>query len=100
MAQNGSGFSKDNTHIFYIIVKNKEERTKLIKHLEKKGINAIFHYVPLHSSPLGRKFCRTVGDLPNTTNLSERVLRLPLYYEMTEEQVYTVATEIKNFYQT
>jgi dTDP-4-amino-4,6-dideoxygalactose transaminase len=89
----------NNAHIFYIIVKDKEERTRLIKHLKKNGVDAVFHYVPLHSSPAGMKFGRTAGELLNTIGLSERILRLPLYYEMTEEQVYMVTRKIKDFYQ-
>lgn len=91
--------NNSNGHIFYIITRSLEERGRLIDYLKQNGIWAVFHYVPLHSSPAGRKYGRTVGDLPNTIDLSERVLRLPLYHEMTEEQVYTVAAEIKNFYQ-
>ena len=91
--------NNSNGHIFYIIIRSLEERGRLIDYLKQNGIWAVFHYVPLHSSPAGRKYGRAVGDLPNTIDLSERVLRLPLYHEMTEEQVYTVAAEIKNFYQ-
>ena len=90
--------NNSNGHIFYIIAASLEERSELITYLKNKNIHAVFHYIPLHSSPAGRKYGRTVGDLPNTIDLSERVLRLPLYYEMTEEQIYTVAAEIKNFY--
>ena len=98
MAKRDSKYFKNNGHIFYIIVKDIAERTRLIKHLKKNNIKAVFHYVPLHSSPVGRKYCMTVGDLPNTIDLSERVLRLPLYYEMTGEQVHTVTSEIRKFY--
>ena len=89
----------NNGHLFYIIVKDNEERTRLIKYLKKNGINSVFHYVPLHSSPAGRRFGRTDGDLSNTIDLSERVLRLPLYYEMTEDQLKRVVKALQEFYE-
>ncbi|VEN73911.1 TDP-4-oxo-6-deoxy-D-glucose transaminase [Candidatus Desulfarcum epimagneticum] len=89
---------KNNGHIFYIIAKNAQERTRLIKRLRENNITAVFHYVPLHLSPAGKKYGRSVGDLPNTIELSERVLRLPLFYEMEDSQVYEVVSAIKNFY--
>lgn len=87
-----------NGHIFYIITGSLEERTKLIKYLDGKGINAIFHYVPLHLSPAGIKYGRIAGNLKNTNDLSSRVLRLPLFYEMKQNQVYEVVERIKEFY--
>jgi len=99
IATSDSEFSRNNGHIFYIIVKDAEERMKLIERLSENNIISVFHYVPLHSSPAGRKYGRTVGDLPNTIQLSERVLRLPLFYEMTEKQVESVAGVLKRFYE-
>ena len=90
--------NNSNGHIFYIIVKDIEERTRLIKHLSKNNINSVFHYIPLHSSPAGRKYGRVVGDLFHTTNLSDRVLRLPLFYEMREDQVEGVVKALQGFY--
>lgn len=87
-----------NGHIFYIITRSFEERTSLIEYLKEKNINAVFHYVPLHSSPAGRKYGRSVGDLFNTTDLSNRVLRLPLFYEMSNDQVEFVVEAIQMFY--
>lgn len=87
-----------NGHIFYIITGSLEERSRLISYLKSKKINAVFHYIPLHSSPAGRKYGREAGKLDNTDDLSNRVLRLPLYYEMTEEQVCKVAGEVMKFY--
>jgi len=88
-----------NGHIFYIITASLKERTALIGHLKEKGIHAVFHYIPLHSSPAGKRFGRTSGDLDFTTDLSDRVLRLPLFYEMKDEEVYCVVREIKAFYE-
>lgn len=87
-----------NGHIFFIITKSLAERSALIAHLKEKGIGAIFHYVPLHSSPAGLRFGRTSGDLSITNDLSERILRLPMYYEMKNEEVERVVEGIEKFY--
>jgi dTDP-4-amino-4,6-dideoxygalactose transaminase len=89
---------KSNGHIFYIITGSLRERTRLIDFLNKHSINAVFHYIPLHASPAGKKYGRTPGKMDNTNALSDRVLRLPLFYEMTDLQVHEVATQIKRFY--
>lgn len=68
-----------NAHVYFLITRSLDERTKLLKHLKDSGINSVFHYVPLHSSPAGRKFGRTQGDLSLTTDLADRMLRLPLW---------------------
>jgi len=91
--------NNSNGHIFYIITASLEERSELITYLKNKSIHAVFHYIPLHSSPAGRKYGRTVGELPNTIDLSERVLRLPLFYKMREDQVERVAEAVQRFYE-
>jgi dTDP-4-amino-4,6-dideoxygalactose transaminase len=87
-----------NGHIFYIITRAPDERSELITYLKEDGINAIFHYQPLHTSPAGQRFARSSGDLEVTEDLSERLLRLPLYYEMTEDEVSMVVESVKRFY--
>ena len=87
-----------NGHIFYIITRSLEERGRLIDYLKQNGILAIFHYVPLHSSPAGIKYGRTTGDMRNTDDLSDRVLRLPVYYEMRKEDVEMVVEHVIRFY--
>ncbi|OEU64468.1 MAG: dTDP-4-amino-4,6-dideoxygalactose transaminase [Desulfobacterales bacterium PC51MH44] len=87
-----------NGHIFYIITRSSEERCRLIEYLKENGIWAVFHYVPLHSSPAGAKYGRTSEKLRVTDDLSDRVLRLPVYYEMREEDVERVAEHISQFY--
>jgi dTDP-4-amino-4,6-dideoxygalactose transaminase len=89
---------KGNGHIFHIIAGSPEERTRLIDFLKQNGIWAVFHYVPLHSSPAGMKFGRTNGDMRVTDDLSERVLRLPIYYEMKESELEWVVAKIMEFY--
>lgn len=87
-----------NYHMFYVLTKDIEERTALIDHLKRQGILAVFHYVPLHSAPFGRSLGGRPGELPQTEALSACLLRLPLYYDMTEDDVRTVATAIAGFY--
>jgi dTDP-4-amino-4,6-dideoxygalactose transaminase len=87
-----------NGHIFYIITASFEERSRLIDHLRKQGVYAVFHYVPLHSSHAGKKFGRTSGSMDVTDSISDRLLRLPLYYEMDEKTLHFVADEVSRYY--
>lgn len=86
-----------NSHLFYILLPNMEIRDGLMAHLKRQGILAVFHYVPLHSSPMGQKFGYRDGDLPVTEAASSRLLRLPLYHDMTEEQQGRVVTQVANY---
>lgn len=88
-----------NAHMFYIKTKDISERQDLIGVLRKKGILAVFHYIPLHSSPAGEKFGRFHGEDVYTTKESERLLRLPMYYSLSEEEVDEVVNVIEEFYQ-
>jgi dTDP-4-amino-4,6-dideoxygalactose transaminase len=87
-----------NYHMYYILTSNIEERTALIAHLGQAGILAVFHYVPLHSSPYGQSLGGRSGALPITEEMSARLLRLPLYYDMTEADVTAVGESILDFY--
>ena len=87
-----------NAHMFYLKAKDLEERTRLIEYLKKEGVQTVFHYVPLHTAPAGQKFGRFCGDDRYTTKESERLLRLPMYYGLKEEEVSFVADRIKEFY--
>ena len=89
---------KHNAHMFYIKCKDLDERTLLIDYLKKDQIWAVFHYIPLHSAEAGIKFGRFHGEDKYTTKESERLLRLPLYYRLKEEDVKYVASKIKEFY--
>lgn len=83
-----------NAHMFYIKVKNLDERTKLIDYLKENDINAAFHYVPLHSAPAGLKFGRFHGVDKFTTQESERLLRLPMYYDLKDGEIAEVINAI------
>lgn len=87
-----------NAHMFYIKVKDVEERTKLIEYLKKQGIQTVFHYIPLHTSPAGIKYGRFNGNDKYTTKESERLIRLPLYYNLKPENSKKVVEEIIKFY--
>ena len=93
-------YRESNNHIFYIIVRSTEIRNKLIKYLCDSGISSTFHYIPLHSSPAGRKFGKTSGDLRYTNEISEKLIRLPMYYGMHDKDIKKVVSKIKEFYGT
>ena len=105
LAQNGllelpkiSKSCEQNGHMFYIKVVNLEQRTELLKYLQNKGIYAVFHYVPLHTAPAGKKFGVFIGNDVFTTVESERLIRLPMYYGISAEEIDTVADAVKEFY--
>lgn len=87
-----------NGHMFYIKTGDMEERTALIDFLKNADILAVFHYVPLHSAPAGLRFGRFHGTDRYTTRESERLLRLPMYYGLSEEQVRYICGKVKEFY--
>ena len=89
---------KHNAHMFYIKCKDLDERTNLINFLKENDINAVFHYIPLHSAEAGLKFGRFHGEDKYTTKESERLLRLPLYYGLKEKDVEFISSKIKEFY--
>lgn len=92
-------YCEHNAHMFYIKTKDMEERARLISFLKKKGILAVFHYVPLHSAPAGIRFGRFHGEDNYTTKESERLLRLPMFYTLTADQVEYITDQVKAFYQ-
>jgi dTDP-4-amino-4,6-dideoxygalactose transaminase len=87
-----------NAHMFFIKVKDLNERTNLIEHLKSHGIHAVFHYVPLHTAPAGIKFGRFSGEDTYTTKDSERLVRLPLYYGIKQEDIESVINTIVEYY--
>ena len=89
-----------NAHMFFIKTKDIEERTRLIEFLKSFGIYSVFHYIPLHSAPAGLKFGRFHGEDRFTTKESERLLRLPLYYGLKQDQVRYIAEKVKEFYES
>lgn len=86
-----------NAHMFYIKVKNLEERQKLISYLRKQGIGAVFHYVPLHSSEGGEKYGRFSGEDRYTTVESDRLVRLPMWYGLCKDEIEYIANAVEKF---
>jgi len=84
-------------HMFYILLPNLETRQAAIAHLKEKGVQAVFHYLPLHLSPMGEKFGGKVGDCEVTEQVSDQLLRLPFYTDMTNEEQMLVIEAIKAF---
>ena len=89
---------KHNAHMYYIKCRDIEERTSLIQYLRDHGVNAVFHYIPLHSAPAGLKYGRFSGIDEYTTKESERLLRLPMYYGLKKEDVIFVVETIKKYF--
>ena len=88
---------RHNGHMFYIKVKDLDERARMIDHLKKNGIYAVFHYVPLHSSPIGPKFSRFCGEDRFTTRESERLIRLPMFYGLSDDDIGFISQKIEAF---
>ncbi len=87
-----------NGHIFWLLLPDEPTRASLIGHLAAENINAVFHYVPLHSAPAGRRFGRVSGDLTVTDSVSSRLLRLPLYLNLSDDDVMRITAAIGAFF--
>ncbi|MGN0156600.1 MAG: dTDP-4-amino-4,6-dideoxygalactose transaminase [Lachnospiraceae bacterium] len=88
-----------NAHMFYIKARDLEERTRLIQFLKENDILAVFHYIPLHTAPAGLKYGRFHGEDIYTTKESERLMRLPMYYTLQEEEVAYICEKVMEFYE-
>ncbi len=84
-------------HMFYMLFPSLEARTRAIAHLKERGITAVFHYLPLHLSPMGEKYGGKAGDCPVTERITDQLLRLPFYTNMTDEEQRTVIAALKEF---
>lgn len=84
-------------HMFYLLLPSLEDRSAIIAHLKECGVNAVFQYQSLHLSPMGRRFGGKEGDCPNTESLSNRLLRLPFYNDMTAGDQAYVVSALKDF---
>jgi dTDP-4-amino-4,6-dideoxygalactose transaminase len=84
-------------HMFYLLFPSLERRQAAIAHLKERGIQAVFHYLPLHLSPMGEKYGGKAGDCPVTEQISDQLLRLPFYTNMTEEEQLQVIEALKEF---
>ena len=87
-----------NAHMYYVKLRDLEQRTAFIQYLRERDISSVFHYVPLHSSPAGRRFGRFDGEDVYTTKESDRLSRLPLYYGMKREDRDRVIDAVLSFF--
>ncbi|MFM6813375.1 MAG: DegT/DnrJ/EryC1/StrS family aminotransferase, partial [Dolichospermum sp.] len=86
-----------NGHMYYILLDDLQTRTQLINYLKEQDISAVWHYVPLHSSPAGKHYGRVHGDMNNTNHVSDCLLRLPLFPELGLSQIEIIVTAINSF---
>lgn len=86
---------RHNAHMYYILLEDRDSRDRLIQTLERQNIYALFHYIPLHSAPAGERFGRATDELPVTDRISERLLRLPFWVEMSEPDIDRVCRAIE-----
>ena len=91
-------YARHNAHMYYLKLEDLDTRTRFISYLKERGVMAVFHYIPLHSSPAGRKFGRFHGEDKYTTRESERLVRLPLFYGMGQESREKVVQTVKDFF--
>lgn len=92
-------YCKHNAHMYYLLFEDLKKRTKFIDLMKSNGIGTPFHYIPLHSSPAGKKYCRTIGDMKITDKVSDTLVRLPLFYELDERQITSVEAFSKLFFE-
>ena len=90
-------YAKHNAHMYFIKVKDLETRTRLIKYMREKGVCCVFHYIPLHSSAAGMQFGRFHGEDVYTTKESERLMRLPMFYNLDMKHVEYVTQCILDY---
>lgn len=83
-----------NGHLYYLLLRDLQDRTQFIETLKDQGINCVFHYVPLHSSPAGKRYGRVLGSMAVTESVSERLVRLPLWLGLEQEQVIETARRV------
>jgi dTDP-4-amino-4,6-dideoxygalactose transaminase len=89
-------YAKANGHMYYILVK-KNKRDKLIKHLQQKKINAVFHYIPLHGSPFGKLKATTKSIMHSTNMIAKILLRLPMHLKLNKNKCTRISREINFF---
>jgi dTDP-4-amino-4,6-dideoxygalactose transaminase len=89
-----------NAHMFHVLLPASIDRAALLHALNSQGVNAVFHYVPLHSSPAGRRFARAASGMDVTDDCSARLVRLPLWTDMTEEAIDTVVSAMREILST
>ncbi len=90
-------YSNHNAHMYYFLVKDGETRNDMLRFLKEKGIGAVFHYIPLHTSPMGEKLGYKAGDLPITEEYASRLIRLPLHAKLSDDDIDYVINAVKEY---
>jgi dTDP-4-amino-4,6-dideoxygalactose transaminase len=90
------GHCRHNGHLFYVLLPQGADRSAVLARLRQAEIQAVFHYVPLHSAPAGMRFGRSHGDLPHTTDLSGRLIRLPFWIGLQESQQERICETLRS----
>jgi dTDP-4-amino-4,6-dideoxygalactose transaminase len=91
------GHCEQSYHMYYLLMPNLDSRQELIARLKAEGITSVFHYLPLHLSPMGHRFGGAAGDCPVTEDISDRLLRLPFYNDLTDADQDTVIRAVTSF---
>ena len=91
-------YATHNAHMFYLLCKTNKERDSLIDYLKQRGVNAVFHYIPLHSSPAGLKLGAYQGEMRVTNKIASSILRLPLYPELKDTEIDYISNLILSFF--
>ena len=89
---------KHNAHMYYVLLNELPERTRLIEYLKSRNINSVFHYIPLHSSPAGEKHGRVNGSMDVTNTVSDTLLRMPMFYELNDTHQKRIFNAISDFF--
>lgn len=89
---------RHNAHMYYVLFKNLDKRTKFIDYMKSNGINPVFHYIPLHSSPAGKKYGRVSGNMNVTNQVSDCLVRMPMYYDINDTDLDFIKSAIKNYF--
>lgn len=90
-------YCQHNAHMYYLLFKDLETRTMFIDFMKQNDVSTVFHYIPLHSSPAGQKYCRTYGDMDVTNEISDTLVRLPMFYELDDESLKHIINSAKAF---
>lgn len=90
-------YCQHNAHMYYLLFKDLETRTMFIDFMKQNDVSTVFHYIPLHSSPAGQKYCRTYGKMDVTNEISDTLVRLPMFYELDDESLKHIINSAKAF---
>ena len=86
--------------MYYILFESLQKRSEFIAYLKENGINPVFHYIPLHSSPAGIKFARTIGDMSITNQVANTLVRMPLWYGISDESMKHIKNVVSGFFES